>query len=59
MRDPVRTPPEETAKPIILAAYIDLRLRETAPNKPAKSTIRRDQQDIVRILPALEDESIK
>ena len=44
---------EETTKPITLAAYIDLWLREIAPGKLAKSTIRRDQQDIVRILPAL------
>ena len=48
-----RDAPEETAKPITLAAYIDLWLREVAPGKLAKSTIRRDQQDIVRILPAL------
>ena len=48
-----RDTPEETTKPITLAAYIDLWLREIAPGKLAKSTIRRDQQDIVRILPAL------
>ncbi len=48
-----RDAPEETTKPITLAAYIDLWLREIAPGKLAKSTIRRDRQDIVRILPAL------
>ena len=48
-----RDTPEETAKPITLAAYIDLWLREIAPGKLAKSTIRRDRQDIVRILPPL------
>lgn len=48
-----RDAPEETAKPITLAAYIELWLREIAPGKLAKSTIRRDRQDIVRILPAL------
>ena len=48
-----RDTPEESPKPITLAAYIDLWLREIAPGKLAKSTIRRDQQDIVRILPAL------
>ena len=48
-----RDAPEETAKPITLAAYINLWLREIAPGKLAKSTIRRDRQDIVRILPAL------
>ena len=48
-----RDTPEETAKPITLAAYIDLWLQEIAPGKLAKSTIRRDRQDIVRILPAL------
>lgn len=35
------------------AAYIDLWLREIAPDKLAKSTIRRDQQDSVRILSTL------
>ena len=48
-----RDTPEEAAKPITLAAYIELWLREIAPGKLAKSTIRRDRQDIVRILPAL------
>ena len=44
---------QETAKAITLAAYIDLWLRDIAPHRLSKSTIRRDRQDIVRILPAL------
>ncbi len=38
---------------LTLAKYIDLWLETVAPSKLAKSTIRRDQQDIERILPAL------
>ena len=46
-------PQEEVDRSITLAKYTELWLREIAPGKLAKSTIRRDQQDIVRILPAL------
>ena len=38
---------------LTLAKYIDLWLETVAPSKLAKSTIRRDRQDIERILPAL------
>ena len=38
---------------LTLAKYIDLWLTDIAPGKLAKSTIRRDRQDIERILPAL------
>ncbi len=38
---------------LTLAKYIDLWLDNVAPGKLAKSTIRRDRQDIERILPAL------
>ena len=38
---------------LTLAKYIDLWLADIAPGKLAKSTIRRDRQDIERILPAL------
>ena len=38
---------------LTLAKYIDLWLENVAPGKLAKSTIRRDRQDIERILPAL------
>ena len=38
---------------LTLAKYIDLWLTDIAPDKLAKSTIRRDRQDIERILPAL------
>ena len=38
---------------LTLAKYIDLWLETVAPGKLAKSTIRRDRQDIERILPAL------
>ena len=38
---------------VILSKYIDLWLTDIAPGKLAKSTIRRDRQDIERILPAL------
>ena len=38
---------------LTLAKYIDLWLTDIAPGTLAKSTIRRDQQDIERILPAL------
>ena len=48
-----RDTPEETAKPITLAAYIELWLREIAPGKLAKSTLARDKQDMDRFLPAL------
>ena len=40
---------------LTLAKYIDLWLTDIAPGKLAKSTIRRDRQDIERILPALGD----
>ncbi len=40
-------------KSITLAEYTAYWLAHIAPGKLAKSTIRRDQQDIVRILPAL------
>ena len=46
-------PQGEVDRSITLAKYTELWLREIAPGKLAKSTIRRDQQDIVRILPAL------
>lgn len=48
-----RDTPEAATKPITLAAYIDLWLREIAPGKLAKATTRRNRQNIVRILPAL------
>ena len=38
---------------VILSKYIDLWLTDIAPGKLTKSTIRRDRQDIERILPAL------
>ena len=38
---------------LTLVKYIDLWLTDIAPGKLAKSTIRRDRQDIERILPAL------
>ena len=38
---------------LTLAKYIDLWLTDIAPGKLAKSTIRRDRQDIERILPVL------
>ena len=38
---------------LTLAKYIDLWLTDIAPGKLEKSTIRRDRQDIERILPAL------
>ena len=38
---------------LTLAKYIDLWLTDIAPGKLAKSTIRRDRQDVERILPAL------
>ena len=38
---------------ITLAKYIELWLEKVAPNRLAKSTVRRDRQDIARILPSL------
>ena len=43
----------EFASASTLSKYIDLWLADIAPGKLAKSTIRRDRQDIERILPAL------
>ena len=40
-------------KTITLAAYTEMWLREIAPNKLAKSTLARDQQDIDRFMPHL------
>ena len=37
---------------LILAKYIDHWLADVAPNKLAKTTYSRDQQDVRRILPA-------
>ena len=44
---------EPVNKSITLAKYIEHWLAEVAPKKLAKSTYRRDQQDVRRILPAL------
>ncbi len=45
-----RQPPDRN---ITLAAYIEIWLREVAPQKLAASTLVREKQDIARILPAL------
>ena len=50
-RDCRHTP--QPVQQLTLAKYIDLWLADIAPSKLAKSTIRRDRQDIERILPAL------
>ena len=50
-RDCRHTP--QPVQQLTLAKYIDLWLETVAPSKLAKSTIRRDRQDIERILPAL------
>ena len=50
-RDCRHTP--QPVQQLTLAKYIDLWLADIAPGKLAKSTIRRDRQDIERILPAL------
>ena len=50
-RDCRHTP--QPVQQLTLAKYIDLWLSDIAPGKLAKSTIRRDRQDIERILPAL------
>ena len=50
-RDCHHTP--QPVQQLTLAKYIDLWLTDIAPGKLAKSTIRRDRQDIERILPAL------
>ena len=50
-RDCRHTP--QPVQQLTLAKYIDLWLTDIAPGKLAKSTIRRDRQDIERILPAL------
>lgn len=45
--------PLATDRTITLAQYIQLWLRDIAPNKLAKSTLARDKQDIDRFLPYL------
>ena len=50
-RDCRHTP--QPVQQLTLAKYIDLWLTDIAPSKLAKSTIRRDRQDIERILPVL------
>ena len=50
-RDCRHTP--QPVQQLTLAKYIDLWLTDIAPGKLAKSTIRRDRQDIERILPVL------
>ena len=45
--------PQEVDRSITLAKYTELWFQTIAPGKLAKSTIRRDRQDIERILPAL------
>ena len=50
-RDCRHTP--QPVQQLTLAKYIDLWLSDIAPGKLAKSTIRRDRQDIERILPVL------
>ena len=45
--------PEPVNKSVTLAKYIDHWLADVAPNKLAKTTYSRDQQDVRRILPAL------
>ena len=50
-RDCRHTP--QPVQQLTLAKYIDLWLETVAPGKLAKSTIRRDRQDIERILPVL------
>ena len=49
----LRQHPPQPVQQLTLAKYIDLWLTDIAPGKLAKSTIRRDRQDIERILPAL------
>lgn len=44
---------QQVNRDITLEQYIELWLREIAPNKLAKSTINREKQDIARILPYL------
>lgn len=48
-----RTTALEAPNPIILAVCIDLRLREVAPQRLSKSSIRWDRQGVFHILPAL------
>lgn len=48
-----RHTPQTANRNTTLAEYIELWLRETAPNKLGKSTIARERQDIDRILPHL------
>ena len=49
-----RNDDEDSRSPdITLAKYIELWLEKVAPNRLAKSTVRRDRQDIARILPSL------
>ena len=45
--------PKLPDKTITLEKYIDIWLKEVAPNKLAVSTLTREKQDIVRILPHL------
>lgn len=45
--------PEPVNKSVTLAKYIDHWLADVAPNKLAKTTYSRDQQDVRRIQPAL------
>jgi len=49
----VKNTPQTVNKNITLAQYIEIWLRDVAPQKLAKSTLVRDKQDIVRILPNL------
>ena len=49
----VKNTPQTVNKNITLAQYIEIWLRNVAPQKLAKSTLVRDKQDIVRILPNL------
>ena len=44
---------QQVNRDITLEQYIELWLREIAPNKLAKSTVNREKQDIARILPHL------
>ena len=49
-----RNDDEDSRSPdITLAKYIELWLEKVAPNRLAKSTVRRERQDIARILPSL------
>ena len=49
----VRTTPLAVDKRITLAQYVQIWLRDIAPDKLAKATLARDKQDIDRLLPYL------